>query len=92
MFVESKGRYRRLLELIRVPIVTLDLKSTIPFVNATRLCLSGYSQDKLNGKYVIKVKSLKVKKLSKFLKMLSLMIEGKLPSHLRSIITLTLGE
>jgi PAS domain S-box-containing protein len=75
---ESEEKYRSMVELAPVAIVTFDLKGVVTSCN-TFVTLSGYSKDEIVGKYFSKIGWLRIKDMPKYLKAFSSIIRGKVP-------------
>ncbi|MDI6905519.1 MAG: PAS domain-containing protein [Candidatus Bathyarchaeia archaeon] len=75
---ESEEKYRSMVELAPVAIVTMDLKGVVTSCN-TFVALSGYSKDEIVGKHFSKIGLLRAKDLPKYVKAFSSIIRGKVP-------------
>ncbi len=75
---ESEEKYRGIIELAPMAMVTMDLKGVITSCNAF-MTLSGYSKDEIIGKRFSDIGWLQIRDLPKYLKMFSSIIRGKVP-------------
>ena len=75
---ESEEKYRGIIELAPMAMVTMDLKGVITSCNAF-MTLSGYSKDEIIGKRFSDIGWLQMRDLPKYLKMFSSIIRGKVP-------------
>jgi PAS domain S-box-containing protein len=75
---ESEEKYRGIIELAPMAIVTMDLKGVITSCN-TFMTLSGYSKDEIIGKRFSDIGFIQMRDLPKYLKMFSSIIRGKVP-------------
>ena len=75
---ESEEKYRGIIELAPMAMVTMDLKGVITSCN-TFMTLSGYSKDEIIGKRFSDIGWLQIRDLPKYLKMFSSIIRGKVP-------------
>jgi len=80
---DSEERYRNLLELAPIGIVTVDLKGKILSVNSAFHEISGYPPEEIEGKHFTKVPTLFPRNVPGFIKLFNNMMMGKNPGPVR---------
>jgi len=73
----SEEKYRNLIELSPVGIITFDIKGNIESCNELVLVYTGYTRKELVGKNFIKLKLLKVTDIHRFIKMVPKILKDK---------------
>ncbi|MFC1715507.1 PAS domain S-box protein [Candidatus Poribacteria bacterium] len=74
---ESEKRYRNLVEMAPVGIITLDTKGMVTSCNSTGLNLSGRSRDEVVGKHFTKTGTIRTEDAAKYAGVFSSILSGK---------------
>lgn len=77
---ESEEKYRSIVDLAPVGIVTTDLKGVITSCNSAFLDMGGFSREDIVGKHFTKLPTVRAKDIPQFIKVLNSLIRGKVPT------------
>jgi PAS domain S-box-containing protein len=79
---ESQEKYRNIVETITDGIITFDMKGVISSVNNSFLELTGFPRDKIVGRHFLKLPTLRLSDIPRYIKLFNSMIIGKIPESL----------
>ena len=74
---QNEKKFRSLVELAPDGIITLNMRGVITSINSAFSNLTGFPENEIIGKHFLKLKTLRVRDLAKYLKLFSSFIFGK---------------